>query len=117
VAARNVAAIVRAMSAGLGHPALTQEAGVSDPSDPGGEVELRLEPSLRARLRAAAQRLGVTVEDLILAAAADRADEVLGDTRVDAATLADLGEAATRPPEATPRLDALAERPRRIEDR
>ena len=90
---------------------------MSLPPESRGDLELRLEPSLLARLEAAAQRLGISVEDLILAAAADRAEEILGDTRVDDATLAALADQTEAAPEPTPRLDELAQRPRRLQDR
>jgi uncharacterized protein (DUF1778 family) len=45
--------------------------------DPRGRLNLRVDPRLKARLRAAAEANGETVTGFVLAAAAERAEEVL----------------------------------------
>ena len=85
-----------------------------------GRLNLRVDPRLQARLRAAAEANGETVTGFVLAAAADRAEEVLQRTEriaIDAEAFARFAAALDAADEAMPTLRRYAEEPSPIPPR
>lgn len=78
------------------------------------KLDLRVSPSAKAKLQAAASAAQRSVSDFVLESALERAEETLADRRVfglNAEKWAEFQAALDAPPRSLPRLQALLDEP------